>query len=216
MLVLHFGDVRAHVSGDGTVGAFALHVQCPWRLDGPNGTVTGRDDLWEYAGPGERPLNWSPEDGSSLQDQKFANLFIRDESTRSWVNESDEFSVIAAQQASRGDVSLHLANGHEILLFPASCIHEAWRLFATDGERHVVFPDERRRRETRSSRQPIRCRRAPWRAYACTTIRSSRRYCSQTDERGGDRATWFTFRRHVDSTIAPASVSSRAALLQRA
>src|SRR5215470_17765318 len=61
MLVLHFGDVRAHPSGEGTIGAYALHVQCPWRLDGPSGTVTGRDDLWEYAGPGERPPNWSPD-----------------------------------------------------------------------------------------------------------------------------------------------------------
>ena len=143
MLVLHFGPIRCHPSGTGTVADYALHVQCPWRLDGPSGTVTGRDDLWEYAGPGQRPQNWSPDDGLSLQDQKFANLFVWDESTRSWVNESDGFGVIAAQQASRGDVRLHLANAHEILLFPASCIHEAWRLFAIDGERHVVFPDER-------------------------------------------------------------------------
>src|SRR6266516_3307006 len=74
MLVLHFGPIRRHPSGTGTVADYALHVQCPWRLDGPNGTVTGRDDLWEYAGPGQRPLNWSPDDGLSLQDQKFANL----------------------------------------------------------------------------------------------------------------------------------------------
>jgi hypothetical protein len=35
MLVLHFGNIRAHSSGKGTVGDYALHVQCPWRLDGP-------------------------------------------------------------------------------------------------------------------------------------------------------------------------------------
>src|SRR5262249_40376687 len=68
MLVLHFGDVRAHPSGEGTVGDYALHVQCSWRLDGPAGTVTGQGDLWEYAGPGERPRNWSYDDGHSLQD----------------------------------------------------------------------------------------------------------------------------------------------------
>jgi hypothetical protein len=53
MLVLHFGDIRPHASGEGTVG----DVRCPWRFDGPRGTVTGRDDLWQYAGPGERPLS---------------------------------------------------------------------------------------------------------------------------------------------------------------
>jgi hypothetical protein len=46
MLGLHFGDIRPHPSGEGTVGAYTLHVQCPWRLDRPNGTVTGSGDLW--------------------------------------------------------------------------------------------------------------------------------------------------------------------------
>ncbi len=79
MLVLHFDDIRAHSSGEGTVADYALHVQCPWRFDGPNGTVTGREDLWVYAGPGERPPNWSYEDGLSLQDRRFGELFARDE-----------------------------------------------------------------------------------------------------------------------------------------
>jgi hypothetical protein len=142
MLVLHFGDIRPHSSGEGTVGAYALHVQCPWRFDGPSGTVTGRDDLWVYAGPGERPENWSYDDGLSLQDKSFAGLFVRDEDTRSWVNNSDRFTVIAAQQTNRGDVKLDLANEFAILLFPATCTSEAWRLFAPDSDRHLVFPTE--------------------------------------------------------------------------
>jgi hypothetical protein len=43
MLVAHFGDIRPHSSGEGTVGDYAFHVQCPWRFDGPVDTVTGRD-----------------------------------------------------------------------------------------------------------------------------------------------------------------------------
>jgi hypothetical protein len=74
MLGLHFGDIRPHPSGEGTVGAYTLHVQCPWRLDRPNGTITGSGDLWVYAGRGERPPNWSYDDGFSLQDRKFAQL----------------------------------------------------------------------------------------------------------------------------------------------
>ena len=45
MLVLHFGTIRPHPSGKGTAADYALHVQCPWRMDSPKGTVTGRDDL---------------------------------------------------------------------------------------------------------------------------------------------------------------------------
>jgi hypothetical protein len=140
MLVLHFGEIRPHASGEGTIGAYALHAQCPWRFDGPAGTVTGSGDLGVYAGPGERPPNWSYEDGLSLQDRKFGDLFARDESTRSWVNQSDRFLVIAAQQTERGDVTLELANGYAILVFPASGKSEAWRLFAPDSDRHLVFP----------------------------------------------------------------------------
>ena len=47
MRVLHFGAV---IEGeDGSWGECALHLQCPWRLDGPAGPVTGQDDLWEHA-----------------------------------------------------------------------------------------------------------------------------------------------------------------------
>ena len=144
MLVLHFGLIRPHPSGEGTVGDYALHIQCAWRIDSPNGTLTGRDDLWEYAGPGERPANWSYDDGFSLQDQKFGSVFIRDEATRSWVNESDGFGIAEANQTRRGDVTLTLVNGYSILLFPAACTGEAWRLFAPGSGRHVVFPTEQR------------------------------------------------------------------------
>jgi DNA-directed RNA polymerase subunit RPC12/RpoP len=144
MLVLHFGTIRPHSSGEGTVADYALHVQCPWRLDSPNGTVTGRDDLWEHAGPGERPPNWSYDDGLSLQDKKFAELFVRDQSTRSWVNESDGFGVATVRQTERGDVTLSLINGYEILIFPAGSGSEAWRLFAPGSGRHLVFPSPER------------------------------------------------------------------------
>jgi hypothetical protein len=142
MLVLHFGDVRAHESGSGTVGAYALHVQSPWRFDGPIEPITGSDDLWEYAGPGEVPPNWSFEDGLSLQDQKLDVLLgPREVNTRSWVNETDRLVVTSAQQTSRGDVRLEFTGGHAIILFPASCTREAWRLFAPSARNHLVFPD---------------------------------------------------------------------------
>jgi hypothetical protein len=143
MLVLHFGDIRSHESGSGTVGAYALHVQCPWRIDGPVETLTGRDDLWEYAGPGEEPPGWSYEDGHSLQDRRLEALAGQwDENTRSRINESNCLVVTAARQTSRGDVRLELRAGHAILLFPASERREAWRLFASGSSHHLVFPAE--------------------------------------------------------------------------
>jgi hypothetical protein len=143
MLVLHFGDVRAHQSGSGTVGAYALHVQGPWRLDGPREIITGRGDLWDYAGPGERPVSWSHEDGLSLQDQRLNDLIgPRDETTLSWVNETDRLVVTSARQTSRGDVRLELTGGLAILLFPDGSRREAWRLFSPAARDHLVFPDD--------------------------------------------------------------------------
>jgi hypothetical protein len=141
MLVVHFGEIRPHHSGEGTVGQYALHVQCPWRLDGPLGTVTGRSDLWEYAGPGEEPDNWSHEDGFSLQDERLSHFFVREEGTQSWVNKSDRFCVTGAQQSERGDVRLELSEGYALLVFPAGCKGEAWRYFVPgSGADHLVFP----------------------------------------------------------------------------
>jgi hypothetical protein len=42
-----FGPVRA-VDG-GTLGEYALHVDCPWRIERPHGIMTGWLDLWEPA-----------------------------------------------------------------------------------------------------------------------------------------------------------------------
>ena len=45
MRTFQFGTLRPVERG--SVGDFALHVQCPWRIEGPDGIVTGRLDLWE-------------------------------------------------------------------------------------------------------------------------------------------------------------------------
>ncbi|MGH7123456.1 MAG: hypothetical protein ACREFI_03730 [Stellaceae bacterium] len=146
MLVLHFGDVRKHESGSGTVGAYALHVQCPWRFAGPSGIVTGRSDLSDYAGPGQRPESWTYEDGFSLQD-KILDHFIGsyDVSTGSWFNERNRFIVTEVSLSIYGDVRIALTHGHEIFVFPDGNERggEAWRFFACGGGGHLVFPEER-------------------------------------------------------------------------
>jgi hypothetical protein len=51
MRMFDFGElqtVRSKLRGKDrfrTVGQFALHVQCPWRIEGPDGLVTGLSDL---------------------------------------------------------------------------------------------------------------------------------------------------------------------------
>lgn len=140
MLGLHFGDIRLHHSGRGTVGAYVLHVSCPWRLDGPREAITGSDDRWEYAGPGERPPGWSHEDGPTLQDKRLDKLFGESRERIGWVNEDNKFMVSSIHQAAQGDLKLEFLDGYSISIFPASGAREAWRFFAPEDERHLVFP----------------------------------------------------------------------------
>lgn len=146
-LVLHFGPVRPHHSGTGTVGAYALHVQCAWRFAGPSRIATGRSDLWQYAGPGRWPDNWSYEDGFSLQDQVFDRLIgSYDATTGSWHNERERFFVTGTFLGPYGDVRLSMTDGYEISIFPdgSEGAGEAWRFFSPGSDHHLVFPEKQR------------------------------------------------------------------------
>src|SRR6516165_2784203 len=69
MRTFQFGTLR--MVDRGSVGDFALHVQCPWRIEGPAGIVTGRLDLWEQV-EDNAPFdeNWSYEELPNLQDAR--------------------------------------------------------------------------------------------------------------------------------------------------
>lgn len=141
MLVLQFGTVRPHRSGRGTVGDYALHIQCPWRFDAPGGTVTGRSDLWEYAGPGERPTNWTYDSGSNQQDEKLTSIFGPKHPELGWSG-IERFAVVSVSQSGAGDVTIMLTEGYSFSLFPDSACTEAWRFFKPGGGDHMVFPTE--------------------------------------------------------------------------
>lgn len=142
MVMLHFGPMRPHASGRGTVGDYALHVQCPWRLDGPTETITGRDDLWEYGGPGEGPEDWTYDKGRSLQDERLTAYFGSPDHKGGWLIEKPRLLVVTVEASPRGDLNISLSEDHELIVFPAGTGEESWRFFATAGDHHVVFPKE--------------------------------------------------------------------------
>lgn len=143
MLVLHFGDIRPHSSGKGTVGDFAFHIQCPWRFARAPGILTGSGDLWCYAGPGERPDNWRYEDGNSLQDRMFDELMGPcDAETRSWYNRQERLVVKEAFVGPLGDVAIDLIKDDCLFqVFPdaSEAGGEAWRFFASGGGEHLFY-----------------------------------------------------------------------------
>src|SRR5271165_3466355 len=69
MRTFQFGTLRP--VDRGSVGDFALHVQCPWRVEGPYGIVTGR---WDLRVPldDNAPLDekWHYDESPNLQDAR--------------------------------------------------------------------------------------------------------------------------------------------------
>jgi hypothetical protein len=136
-----FGRVRA-VPG-GTVGEYALHIQCPWRLEGPDGIITGRCDLWE---PAERSEEidwdtWDYEKDENLQDRRLAALLGGyDPATRSLANQTGYLVVENVGGDEYGGAVIRLSGGYRLVLFPAGTRGEDWRVFrpGTDTPHFVV------------------------------------------------------------------------------
>src|SRR5437588_12996674 len=80
MRTFQFGTLRP--LDRGSVGDFALHVQCPWRIEGQGGIVTGRLDLWEPVDD-NAPFdeNWDYEKSPNLQDARLERWLERNESS---------------------------------------------------------------------------------------------------------------------------------------
>jgi hypothetical protein len=135
---LHFGQPRR--AGRALVGEYALHIQCPWRLDGPDGIVTGWTDLWCH--PGSRaPEGWDFDEGPNLQDERLAALLGGvDEPSGAYVNETEALVVEEVRCTPFGDVRIHLSGGYRLWLFPAGSAGEHWRLLRghTDDPHFVV------------------------------------------------------------------------------
>jgi hypothetical protein len=135
-----FGQIRA-VEG-GTVGEYALHIQCPWRFERPDGILTGRSDLWQPAEASEEVDwdTWHYERNENLQDRKLGTLLgSHDPATRSFVNQTEHLVVEEVRADNCGGVTIQLSGGYRLVLFPAGIRGEDWRLFRPDtDEPHFV------------------------------------------------------------------------------
>ena len=122
-------------------GEFALHIQCPWRIEGPSGIVTGRMDLWEPAEVNENldSREWNYETNENLQDRRLGELLgTYDARTRSWVNRTERLVVEAVDADDFGGAVLTLSGGYRIVIFTSGTAGEDWRLFKPSSPRHFV------------------------------------------------------------------------------
>jgi hypothetical protein len=135
-----FGKIRA-IEG-GSVADYALHVQCPWRIESSEGIVTGRSDLWEPAEliEGEDYESWDYDQGN-LQDVLLRELLGEyDPQTRTYINRTQSLFVEEIQADSFGGLSISLSGGYRLVVFPAGSQGEDWRFFGTAvDEPHFVI-----------------------------------------------------------------------------
>jgi hypothetical protein len=136
----HFGPIRP--VDKGTVGEFALHIQCAWRLEGPDGIYTGDRDIWWPNPETERwSKDWSYEKGNSVQDTRLKELLQGyDPETRSWINTTDQLFVERVKTSQYGDLTLYLSGEYRLVLFLTNTTKESWRLFRPRSKRpHLVI-----------------------------------------------------------------------------
>jgi hypothetical protein len=117
MRILHFGQMRK--AGKGAVGEYALHVQCPWRIETSDRIITGRSDLFK---PAEKTEDfdwktWDWDGNETLQDRLVSDLLA-----------NTQLAVEGLVTDSHGGVTLNLSGGYALVLFPAGSQSEDWRI----------------------------------------------------------------------------------------
>ncbi len=136
MEMFDFGDRLTRKNRQGKeiqVGEFALHIQCPWRIIGPEGIVVGSGDR-NY--PEDENSDWQEfnDEGPSLCESRIAG----------WLKEYSEnpLKVERVEADSIGGFKLFLERGFILEAFPANSLKgeysERWRLFRTSEAGHFV------------------------------------------------------------------------------
>lgn len=138
MKVLHFGTIRPHRSGRGTVGQYALHIQCPWRIVSETVVITGTSDRFIEPREGAE-VNEDDAQSGSLQSIRIAALLNGfDEATKSFVNATKQLVVMKANSDIYGGADLLLSGGYRLQIFPDGSLEEDWRFIEEEGRHFVI------------------------------------------------------------------------------
>ena len=138
MKMFHFGDIYLSPSGKGSVGTYALHVQCPWRIVSEGMILTGSFDRYEPPQENRELDEENNRSGTLQRARLFHILEGYDEAARSIVNSTNNFAVLSIKVDEFGGLDLSLSGGYNLQLFPSGASSEDWRFFKTGGAPHLV------------------------------------------------------------------------------
>lgn len=120
---------------------WALHIQCPWRIEAGSAILTGSSDWYEPADlSAETEDDWDPAEGGSLQEARLRELFKdHDLSKRTISNKTPSLVCTEFEVEAKGDTMIRLTGGYILRLFPAASRGEHWRIFKKgDTSTHVI------------------------------------------------------------------------------
>jgi hypothetical protein len=141
LISLQFGDRRpARAGRPREVGAYALHLQCPWRLSGTTGIIAGSADIYL-----PRDDDVPESEGAVL---RIGSMLV-DVALERWVaaHETKPLQVQAVRVDRCGGFTLVLEQDFALEVFPDASspphvITEQWRLLppeADDDPKHFVM-----------------------------------------------------------------------------
>jgi len=140
MRVLHFGTMRPAPESTlpsqenrprGSIGDFALHIQCPWRIETDDKILTGRTDLWE---PLEWPSGFSYDDWDYERDGN-----VQDRLIEQFMTNCDNLIVESITIQSNCSFWIAFNGGYKLVVFPSGSTGEDWRFFRPNSdESHLV------------------------------------------------------------------------------
>ncbi|WP_345816715.1 hypothetical protein AAGS40_27485 (plasmid) [Paraburkholderia sp. PREW-6R] len=146
MLTLHFGPVRQDIGPLGNrrlIGAWGLHIQCPWRLEVGSSIYTGRSDLWEpETEPGD-DFDWQTWDfeAGNLRDKRMALLLSGEamDNPAATAKSRDRIVVEGVQADNFGGARISMSQGYCLAMFPDGTRSEDWRFFSLgESSKHFV------------------------------------------------------------------------------
>jgi len=135
----HFGNRKR--TARRLVGEYAIHIQCPWRMQYDGRIITGSADYYTRADDNDDP-DWEPGTISGhLQNQILGRILQGfDAETRSHINETEYLFVTAVDADTFGGAEIHMTGGYDLVLFPCASRGEEWRLIqpGSDAPHFVV------------------------------------------------------------------------------
>ena len=147
----HAGNMRGFHFGKITrmerkvVGEYALHIQCPWRIESQGAIVTGFQDWYIFVGTQDveglpEPESWDPASGGSLQERQLrALLACPPDEGHPIINRTNTLFVTGVEEELHGGCRIALDRGTFIGFVPSSSRGEHWRFFRVgDQSPHLV------------------------------------------------------------------------------